>query len=31
MSSFFTGMFDKINVKWVLKNLIKTRLNSTYM
>ena len=29
MSSFFTGMFYKINVMWVLKNLIKTSLNST--
>lgn len=29
MSSFFTGMFYKINVMWVLKNLIKTILNST--
>ena len=29
MSSFFTGMFYNINVMWVLKNLIKTSLNST--
>ena len=29
MSSFFTGMFYKINLMWVLKNLIKTSLNST--